>query len=667
MKLSDYLPEVPAMAQQMSELNSQINTLELMKASGDTASSPSFGLDHVVNTWVRHQMAYRQQLVMDIQTISMSVEEVRSPVSHITGEVFRRGIEWKAKVQDPDPEQRERMEKVLSSCNVFDQSLEEVLRQFHFDVNIVDDGFLYLVKEFYDDGKTVRSKVKEIRRLNPALVEFDLDMAGLPKNAHFVCPLHREEISDTPGTCKESSCERERWPIMYKYYHRSQHIYLFESEVIHVSKFFPSETYGWSPLLTIFEKVLTLIGMDKNLYRYFFERKMPGSMMMVFTDDPESLRRERANIAAQTRIDPNFVPMVAVSAKNNRGRVDMVRLFHTLQEMDYLPVRAEIRERVAAMWGVTPAWQGAPEAFGGLSTQTQQLVVMSRVVEGDQRIFHEKIFPQLLDAFGITDWELILPQPEERAESTRIQFAQQKIAIANQYANMGFDVVIKDQDVPMEEVEFIIGGQMVPSAKMQGEQQALQLEQQQQQLEQGEAQAQGEGNFVEGGEEELPPEEGEEEEGGMESIQAMLMKTIPKHKRKFKGRTGGRTPDWQDKLPHEERDIDEYADARAAKNTLTLMQDSQTWVESLIQKGFNMPFIKQVSPDGKQMWFAQDSVDYVAQLNGSGVVHIEKAKVDPGVHPQSPHHPGYKNYSSYNPTGNHRENPDVLREDEEDL
>ena len=180
MKLSDYLPEVPVMAQQMSELNSQINTLELMKASGDTASSPSFGLDHVVNTWVRHQMAYRQQLVMDIQTISMSVEVVRAPVSHITGEVFRRGIEWKAKVQDPDPEQRERMEKVLSSCSVFDQSLEEVLRQFHFDVNIVDDGFLYLVKEFYDDGKTVRSKVKEVRRLNPALVEYDLDMAGLP-------------------------------------------------------------------------------------------------------------------------------------------------------------------------------------------------------------------------------------------------------------------------------------------------------------------------------------------------------------------------------------------------------------------------------------------------------------------------------------------------------
>jgi len=661
MRLSEYLPEVPAMAQQMAELNTQINQLELMKSSGDVASSPSFGLDHVVNTWVRHQMAYRQQLVMDIQTISMSVEEVRSPVTHITGEVFRRGIEWKPSVNEPDGEQKDMLNSFLSDCNSFGQSLEEVLRQFHYDVNVVDDGFLYLVKEYYDDGRNVRSKVKEIRRLNPALVEYDLDMAGLPKNAHFTCPLHREHIADVPGTCKEDGCSNERWPVMYKYYHRSQHIYLFEKEVIHLSKFFPSETYGWSPLLTIFEKVLTLIGMDKNLYRYFFERKMPGSMMMVFTDDPESLRRERANIAAQTRMDPNFVPMVAVSAKNNRGRVDMVRLFHTLQEMDYLPVRQEIRERVAAMWGVTPAWQGAPEAFGGLSTQTQQLVVMSRVVEGDQRLFHEKVFPQILEAFGITDWTLWLPQPEERAEATRIQFAQQKVAIAQQYAQLGFNVALKDQDVSLEEAEFTISGEMVETAKMNEEQQMLQLQQQEAQME---AQMQEQqGPPEEQAPQATPWDEPDGEEGT--PIQNMLLKTIPAHKRKFKGRTGGRTPDWRDKSPLEERDIDEWAEARSRNNMLTLMEEPKTWVSSLIEKGFDMPFIKEVSPDGKQMWFMQDSVDYIAHLNGSGVVHVEKAKPDPAVH--SPFNQSHQDRAMYNPTGAHRQHPNNYDEEEEDV
>ena len=57
MRLSDYLPEVPKIAQTMINMNEQINFLELSKASSETGRAPTIGLDHVVNTWVRHQMA----------------------------------------------------------------------------------------------------------------------------------------------------------------------------------------------------------------------------------------------------------------------------------------------------------------------------------------------------------------------------------------------------------------------------------------------------------------------------------------------------------------------------------------------------------------------------------------------------------------------------------
>jgi hypothetical protein len=618
MKLSEYMPQVPKMSQQMADLNQQISLLDVMKSTGDTGAAPTIGLDHVVNTWVRHQMAYRQQLVMDLQTICMSVQEIRGPLSHITSEVFRRGVQFVPAVENPDIEQKNKLENWVKDSNVFDQSLEEVLRQFHFDVNSLDDGFLYLAKEYKDLGNgEVSARVQEIRRLNPALVEFDLDSAGLPKNSHFICPIHREVILEEAGVCEKEECEINLHPAMYKYYHRSQHIYLTDNEIIHLSKFSPSETYGWSPILTIFEKALTLVGMDKNIYRYFFERKMPASMLMVTTDDPESLRREREHIAAQTRLDPNYVPMVAVSARNQRGRVDMVRLFHSLQEMDYLPVKEEIRERVAAMWGVTPAWQGSPEAFGGLSTQTQQLVVMSRVVEGDQRLFHEKVFPQLLKAFGITDWTIQLLQPEEKAEGTRLSFAQQKIQVVNQFAQLGFDVKLKEQDVPIYDAEFIVSGNAVPTAKMQGEQLAMQLEQQKQQQEQMEQQQQMQQAMGAGGM--MGGEEGGGEGGGEMQL---MEKAIPRSQRKFKGRTGGRTPDWSDKSPEEERDIDEYAEARAEKNELTL---SKTWVESLLEKGFSSPEIKELTPDLSQMWFSQDGKDYVANLSPTGITHIEKA------------------------------------------
>ena len=654
------MPEMPGMAQQMIDMNEGLNFIQLMKQQGDTSSAPSIGLDHIVNTWVRHQMAYRQQLVQDLQTISYSVAEIRTALGHITGEVFRRGMEVHPNKKDADRGQLKYFNEFLTDANVFDQSLEAVLRQFHNDINTVDDGFLYLVKEYYDDGGTIKSKVKEIRRLNPALVEFDLDQAGLPKNAHFLCPMDRSDVEDTPGKSKKGY---DRVPAMYKYYHRNQHIYLRDSEIIHVSKFSPSETYGWSPILTVFEKALTLIGMDKNLYRYFFERKMPASMLMVTTDDAESLRKEREHIAAQTRLDPNYIPMVAVSSRNQRGRVDLVRLFHTLQEMDYLPVKEEIRERVGAVWGVTPAWQGAPEAFGGLSTQTQQLVVMSRVVESDQRLFHDKVFPRILRAFGITDFDLVLPTPEEKAEATRISFAQQRIGIASQFAQLGFEIKLKEDDVPLEDAEFVVSGEMAQMVQMQAQAQALQLQQQVTQTQQLQAQAEAGGavggEAGGGGGAEAGAEGGQE--GALPAIQAME-KAIPASERKFKGRTGGRTPDHNDKTPLEERDIDEWADKRKekAEDRSWGLEINKTWIQSLNEQGFVSPIIKEVAPDGSKMWFIEKGVDYVADLSTDGLGDIKKATFLVPFPNQSPSNPTI----SYDPSGGNQRNEE--EEDDDD-
>ena len=191
----------------------------------------------------------------------------------------------------------------------------------------------------------------------------------------------------------------------------------------------------------------------------------------------------------------------------------------------------------------------------------------------------------------------------------------------NQFSQLGFDVALKEQDVSVWDADFIVSGKPMPTAKMAAEQQAMGIEQQKQQMEQAEQQQkmQEQQQAVQqamGGDEGMPPEE-----GGEEAIQAM-QKTIPPSQRKFKGRTGGVTPDWHDKAPNEERDIDEYADARANKKELTL---STTWVESLLEKGFSSPLIKEVSIDLSKMWFVQNNVDYVAELSPNGVTHVEKA------------------------------------------
>ena len=615
MKLGEYLPEVPEMAKSMGKLGSQIDMfgdmMELSKAAGDTGSGPTFGVDYIVNTYVRNQLAYRKQLIQDLQTVAYTCEELRAPIMHITGEVFRRGIEFEPTKEDPDESQLERIKSFLDDCNVFDQGLEEVLRQFHWDLNTVDDAFLYFAKEYYDggDGK-LTSRVTEIRRINPALIEFDLDETGLPKNSHFFCPIHREQIKESPEECPEEDCKQTLQPAMYRYLYRTEVHYFLDTEIVHLSKFNPTETYGWSPILTIFEKALTLIGMDRNLYRYFFERKMPASMVMVTTDDPESLKREREALAAKTRQDPNYIPMIAVSSRTNRGRVDMVRLFHTLQEMDYLPVRAEIRERVSAIYGVSPVFQGAPDSFGGLTQQTLQLTVMSRVVERDQRQIMEKIFGAIVDNFGITDFKMVLPNPEEKAEATRIAQSQQRAAIANQMLNMGFDVALNGNKLKIDELDFVVSGDAVPTAKLQGEQQALALEQAEMQVAQAQAmqemqaeqagQEAGQEAPQEQGTDEMPKDENPEEEGSREEPIENAVTDIP------------------ERIANIESKNIKNPDLRKGVTT-------STWIDSLAEQGYQFPIIKEVSADGRQIWFSNGGEEYVGNLGGSGINNIEKA------------------------------------------
>ena len=124
MKLGEYLPEVPEMAKSMGKLGSQIDMfgdmMQLSKAAGDTGSGPTFGVDYIVNTYVRNQLAYRKQLIQDLQTVAYTAEELRAPILHITGEVFRRGIQFEPLVEDPDESQLDRLKEFMDDCNVFD-------------------------------------------------------------------------------------------------------------------------------------------------------------------------------------------------------------------------------------------------------------------------------------------------------------------------------------------------------------------------------------------------------------------------------------------------------------------------------------------------------------------------------------------------------------------
>jgi intein/homing endonuclease len=437
MKIDEFLPPDTLRAMQLVGPGGGMLTKQLTRGP---MRAVQMGVENVPSDWIKNNIGQRRYLLINLYMLSYMTSEVRAAITTIRNEVFRRGLMgWVPKfekkctnpecgdegstgdecrlcgseLRGPDLTQYKYADQLFKRCNKYGQTFEEVLKQAHDDLNIADDAFILMNKEYRQVGEHWEARTVELYRLHPALVEFDLSEGGDIKMTHFTCRVHRN-FASVPGNC--SICGMPLEPVFFIYTQNKKKTPLLDDEIVHYQKFSPSILYGLSPLLTLFEKTLTMLGMDKFLYRYFFERKMPSSIIVTTTDDTEGLRREREYLEMKLREDPDYTPWLGVSARTGRGRTDIVRLYHTLQEMDYLPVRAEIRERIASFYGVTPVWENVGSG-GGLNRQSQELIVTSRVVESDQRIYHTKVFPELLsEGFGITDWKLVLNQPEEKAE-----------------------------------------------------------------------------------------------------------------------------------------------------------------------------------------------------------------------------------------------------------
>jgi len=211
------------------------------------------------------------------------------------------------------------------------------------------------------------------------------------------------------------------------------------------------------------------------------------------------------------------------------------------------------------------------------------------------------------------DWKLELPNPEEKAEATRISFALQRTQLAAQLAQLGYTVALKDSSVDVEDARFVVSGEakimeaQTKQMELGVEQQEQAMEQQQQALEQQQAEAEG------GEEEQLSPELAS-------LLQQQIKLAIPRHKRKHKGIFGGITPD--NSMVAVQNETDKAAEKR--KDFYDLFA-TKSWMQDLIEKGYPSPLVKELSEDGTKLWFSQNSDDFVAHLHNGRLARVEKA------------------------------------------
>ena len=104
---------------------------------------------------------------------------LRTVLTTLQQEIFRRGYYWEKKfhkkcvecdkefqhdvdtcvecggdVRDPDPEQLVYPRWLLEQRNSMEQTFMDVLRELEYDINITDDAFLIMIKEYYINTET---------------------------------------------------------------------------------------------------------------------------------------------------------------------------------------------------------------------------------------------------------------------------------------------------------------------------------------------------------------------------------------------------------------------------------------------------------------------------------------------------------------------------------
>jgi len=393
---------------------------------------------------------------------------VRTCITQLKQEIFRRGYVWEKAYESrcnscqkthkmpvevcarcdspdlkkPDPKQLEYAENFIEGyVNKSEQKFIDVFKELEDDLNIMDDAYIVLVKEYYLDGngKIRMHRIKELFRGDPVTMSIYADEVGIRGTKGFTCINHRSFLAQEPHEpCQE--CRGPVYPIHYVNRANGEEQYFIEGEVLHFSKYSPSRLYGHSPILTLFNNIMTLIAMENYVNSSYTKSRMPRGLLAVQTRNMDSMAAFWRGVKERMEQDPHYIPVMGIEAENGKGSVEWINFMDSLKEMEYVAVKDDLRDRISAFYGVSKVFMADNTTSGGLNNEGMQILVTNRAVQMAQNVYNNYVFPFLTKQFGITDWVLKLPPSEEEDEVAVLRKRELEVNIAASTKNLGFEV-----------------------------------------------------------------------------------------------------------------------------------------------------------------------------------------------------------------------------------
>jgi len=214
--------------------------------------------------------------------------------------------------------------------------------------------------------------------------------------------------------------------------------YYLDGEVIHTSKYQPGKLYGRSPVATLWRQAMTLTAMDNYMYTAYSKRRMPKGLISVTTDNLESMKSFFKSMDEKLERDPHYIPKIGIESNTGKGGVNWVKFMDTLEEMQYLAARDEMRQRITSFYGVSNVFMMDTGKSGGLNNEGMQILVTNRAVEFGHKVYTDQLFPRLMEEMDVKDWTIALYPNEEEDEVTRLRRDEMEVNIAQRMMMIGF-------------------------------------------------------------------------------------------------------------------------------------------------------------------------------------------------------------------------------------
>ena len=393
---------------------------------------------------------------------------LRTVLSTLKQEIFRRGYYWDkafhhkctqcekeyehdvdacvdcgGEVRQPDPSEKVYAQWLIEQRNSMEQTFMDVLREIEHDLNIMDDAFVILVKEYYVDPETNEVafyRVKELIRGDPIFMRIVADKRGVRGGRYKTCPLHRTEVRGySEGQKQCDTCGHDLEDVHHvNTGGAGKTQYYLKGEVIHFSKYNPSKLYGKSPVSTLWRQAMTLTAMDNYMYTAYSKRRVPRGLISITTDNLESMKSFWKGVDEKLERDPHYIPKIGIESQSGRGGVNWIKFMDTMEEMQYIAVRDEMRTRIAAFYGVSNVFMMDTGKSGGLNNEGLQILVTNRAVEFGHKVYTDHLFPRLMEEMDVHDWKLTLYPNEEEDEVTRLRRDEMEVNIAQRMMQLGF-------------------------------------------------------------------------------------------------------------------------------------------------------------------------------------------------------------------------------------